>query len=369
MMLRELGSLSDSVQFRDHLITKLDLDLNEETRRDLTKFCQRFSSKVHGKWTQCNRTLAEFLKKQANWLESPISWPENFPFGNQQEPQEQTTAEISQCSDLDLSDNTENIPPAWTSTPSTSTGSVPRKPFEELGPRQKRRRVKQMSESHSSEELSLVSSRSLQSSGNEDVSKIMNHLLNHPEDVKKVMDSIAGNKSTKIMYSVEKALALIVSLKLSKFQYTNLKLMASEQGCDLYPSYHKIKQAKMQCYPAKEDITITEDCARIRLQALLDLTTKKLIKAIDIGTEANYKLVSKWGFDGASSQSNYKQKTTNEFDDSSVFMASLVPIRLLHGDDVIWVNETPSSTCFCRPIMFKFMQETLLTVKAEKKNN
>jgi hypothetical protein len=41
------------------------------------------------------------------------------------------------------------------------------------------------------------------------------------------------------------------------------------------------------------------------------------------------KLTSKWGFDGSSAQSNYKQRSEMaDFDDSSVFMTSLVPLKL-----------------------------------------
>lgn len=47
-------------------------------------------------------------------------------------------------------------------------------------------------------------------------------------------------------------------------------------------------------------------------------------------------------------------------------MASLVPLKLTAEDGcVIWQNQCPSSTSYCRPIMWKFMKETEFNVKNE----
>lgn len=48
-------------------------------------------------------------------------------------------------------------------------------------------------------------------------------------------------------------------------------------------------------------------------------------------------MIVKWGCDGSSGQSNYKQIA--DFDDSSIFMSSMVPIRI-HSknqpEKIIW---------------------------------
>lgn len=100
---------------------------------------------------------------------------------------------------------------------------------------------------------------SLRNTGNEDVGKIINHLLNHPEDLEKVKECLSTSKAKSSTYSPDKALSLLVSLKLSRWQYINLREAANEHGSDLYPSYYKIKQAKSRCYPGQEDIIITEE--------------------------------------------------------------------------------------------------------------
>ncbi|CAB3250240.1 unnamed protein product [Arctia plantaginis] len=63
----------------------------------------------------------------------------------------------------------------------------------------------------------------------------------------------------------------------------------------------------------------------------------------DIASVIEYilKLISKWGFDGASNQSRYKQKIEGEQDDSSIFMTSLVPLKLTDGDNTLWNNPKP----------------------------
>lgn len=68
----------------------------------------------------------------------------------------------------------------------------------------------------------------------------------------------------------------------------------------------------------------------------------------------------KWGIDGASGQSQYKQIFTSaeSTDDKSIIMISLVPLQIQSGSTVLWRNPQPSSTRYCRPIRFEFVKET-----------
>jgi len=144
-----------------------------------------------------------------------------------------------------------------------------------------------------------------------------------------------------------------------------------------YPSYHKVLLAKKDCYTSKENITVTEIYTQIKLQALLDLTTQRLLKACNIERHElqNLILICKSGFDGANGQSLYKQKFTeisNHNDcskptDSSIFMTCLVSLRLVNSQSVLWENAQPSSTKYCRPIKikFQFISENTAIIKAE----
>lgn len=74
----------------------------------------------------------------------------------------------------------------------------------------------------------------------------------------------------------------MTSLQLSKLKYIRLREISIEHGANLYPSYYKVQQAKKDCYPPTEAITITDTFAQINLQALLDLTVHKMLKTFDI---------------------------------------------------------------------------------------
>lgn len=360
MVLREkLGSLSDSKKLFEYLKQTLDFNWTDETNAKLRTFCQKFCANISGRWKRSNRTLGNFLKRNGDWLETAITWPENL---DSQEENVQPD---------DDSENLENLPPSTSEASTSSLQFTPRKPFEELCNKQKRRRVELLSKSLSPKEIYGATTETLKSSGSTEISKIMEHLLHHPEDVDRVKTCLSKKCIDSCpLYTPEKALALSIALNLSKWQYINLRDSAIEQGvASLYPSYYKIMQAKLNCYPKKEDITLTEDGASLKLQALLNLTTSRLLEAMDfdLTSKADLKLICKWGFDGASSQSNYKQKaSSSDFDDSSVFMVSLVPIRLMRDEVIIWENDRPSSTLYCRPIMFKFMKECKSSVQEEK---
>ncbi|CAG4934584.1 unnamed protein product [Colias eurytheme] len=360
MVLREkVGSFSDNKKLCEYLKQTLNFNWTEENSATLLKFCRKFCSNISGRWERSHRTFSNFVKRNGDWLESAIIWPKDIIPQEEQNPQ-----------NYDTNENLENLAPSQIEPVASTSSSLysPRKPFEELGDRQKRRRVEQLSKSLSPQELQKSTLQSFKSCGNEELGKIMSHLLSNPEDIEKVKTCL-DHKNRDNSYTPEKALALLISLNLSKWQYINLRDSASEQGVHIYPSYHKIKQAKLSCYPSKEDVTITEDGACIKLQALLDLTVYRLLEALefDLLKKSDLTLICKWGFDGASSQSNYKQKSSEtELDDSSVFMASLVPIRLLHGESITWENDRPSSTFYCRPIRFKFMKESEQAVLLEK---
>ena len=66
--------------------------------------------------------------------------------------------------------------------------------------------------------------------------------------------------------------------------------------------------------------------------------------------------ICKWGYDGSSSQSQYKQGGAS--DDGQILHTSLVPLQLLYGNCVVWQNRTPSSTRFCRPLKLEYVRET-----------
>ncbi|XP_050498858.1 uncharacterized protein LOC126879708 [Diabrotica virgifera virgifera] len=72
----------------------------------------------------------------------------------------------------------------------------------------------------------------------------------------------------------------------------------------------------------------------------------------------------KWGFDGSSNHSMYKQKFQESCDlvDSDLLLTSIVPLKLttqqFESEEIVWLNPRSSSTRFCVPIKFEFIKET-----------
>ncbi|KAL0879456.1 hypothetical protein ABMA27_003207 [Loxostege sticticalis] len=133
-------------------------------------------------------------------------------------------------------------------------------------------------------------------------------------------------------------------------------------GHQVYPSFYSLSKSKASCCPSDEHISVTESRAEIKLQAILDKTAERLAQDEVIRSvlpRSYYTLISKWGCDGSSGHSTYKQRFENtNATDEFLFVYSFVPLRLLDGETVIWQNPRLSSTLYCRPIKFIFAKET-----------
>lgn len=167
----------------------------------------------------------------------------------------------------------------------------------------------------------------------------------------------------------DEALALFVDAKLTKQQYSLIRDLVNAKCCNLFPSYKKLAIAKKRCYPKQEHITITSTGIDIKLQSLLDHTAERILQTKtdeELKDHRELVLISKWGCDGSSGFSEYKQKTEESYSDSSIFCISLVPIQLnsiLLENVIVWSNCRPSSTRYCRPIKFEYAKETDLYIK------
>ena len=146
---------------------------------------------------------------------------------------------------------------------------------------------------------------------------------------------------------------------------------AKSRNCNMYPTYNQLLQAKAVAYPS--DVFISETKCEVPLQSLLNNTCKRLFEVLSLSEldpeGTNYILVCKYGFDGSSGHSNYKQ-AWNEVNasDESLLLTSLVPLKLQNTvtQKVVWKNPRLSSTRFCRPIRMQWIRESTEITKAEK---
>lgn len=339
------------------LSVRLGSSLTDEDSVTLKEFCRRFTRAVKKRWIKSHRKADAFRSYYSDWLQANIDWPSCI----------QTDLLIQAPS----TENASSEPLPSTSNMKVSASTMtkrPRKPFEDLGNKQKKRR----SDEHKSEnpiELAYSAATLLKEDGRDDIAAVIKYMLKNPEAATKIKEIIEKPVSS-ALFSPEKALGLLLSLKLSKWQYITLREATIRQGSkDIYPSYYKVQKAKLQCYPSKECISVTDSSAEIVLQSLLDLTVARIFESLPNSSVIQGKkltLISKWGFDGASNQSRFKQKMDSDQDDSSIFMTSLVPLKLIAEDDTVWLNPKPCSSFYCRPVKFSFVKENKDVVIGEK---
>lgn len=246
--------------------------------------------------------------------------------------------------------------------------------FEDASASTKRRKLMEIEENYTSQEIQETFLRILRNSGRTKIAKAIIKMLNESDNC---FENIKNEDECKLKpFSTEGALALMQDIKLSKFQYNILHLEAKMRNADIFPSYHNLLEAKKDCYP--EEVQITETEARVNLQSSVNHLVERLLKSphIVLSTEfsrqkkCNLELEIKYGCDGASGQSTFDQKfSDSNSSDESIFTVSMVPLclRVTDTKEVIWMNPHPGSPKRCLPILLMLAKETTERTKKEMK--
>lgn len=233
----------------------------------------------------------------------------------------------------------------------TSSGR-PVIPFKESSLRTKRRKTKHLRRNNTLSELAFATHMNLRAAGFETAAKLVQKITETtPAIAKEIQQAWKKSKidTAPKSYTAQEALSLFISTRLSKAQYLKLRKEAKERNCNIYPSYHHLMSAKIECLPHPDIIKVNESSGEVALQELLDHTVQRLMELVaetlsDISANhINLKMYHKWGFDG-SGQARYKQKISDNINDSNMFLTSFVPLKLVFEDRVIWKNPRPSST-------------------------
>lgn len=250
-----------------------------------------------------------------------------------------------------------------------TTRGRPETVFFSLSERSKRRKTEEIRSSFSPEELCYAAQMQFRAAGKLDTALVMKDVtLSTPTRASKYKK--AYTKVNAIQFSSDEALSVFIEAKLTKFQYNIIRDAAKQHNSNLYPNYESITSAKKRCYP--QDLVITEGRAEVPLQSLLNHTVSRLFQSLEeVFSSLNSEelsvlcLITKWGCDGSSGMSEYKQKFSDpSISDASIFLTSLVPVQLVSGDPnsnekrVLWQNPRTSSTRYCRPIRLQFQHET-----------
>lgn len=165
-----------------------------------------------------------------------------------------------------------------------------------------------------------------------------------------------------VPYTAEEV--LIEDAKLIKYQYEHIRMQAARRNANICPLYQNFSAAQKKCYPKL--IEITKKGASVDLQSLIEHTIKRLIKSFNVSLPpianrlCELELILKWGCDGSSDQSEYKQKfEDSEATDETIFSISMpLCLKDMSTNEDIWKNPQPSSTKYCKPIKFEFSKET-----------
>jgi hypothetical protein len=263
---------------------------------------------------------------------------------------------------------------------STSCGRVdrPSKEFSLSCERGKRRKVREIREANSAEQLTLAAEMNLRASGSHAAANVIKDVTSTtPTRASRYMAAFAsscGPKPKEINADV--ALSIKIKSKMSRDSYNSVREVVNDnRGVSILPSYYKIKATKTRTYPLELAMCITETSAIVTLQALLDHTASRLlevqsdvIQSLDESITSNITLYIKWGFDGSSAAEYKQQFSESDSSDTNILFTSIVPIRMRSLDDeiIIWNNPRPSSTRYCRPLRLQFAKETVQSTLSEK---
>ena len=294
--------------------------------------CQRnILVKLKDRWAAARRTKARFLSKNGDWL----SVRECFPGGP--------------CS-------------------SRADAGRPALPFPEKGRRSKLKATEDLRRSHGREELVFCAASKVYEAGQRGAGKVLEEVGSPRRGPSLVARTKARASIDHRNFSADEALALVVDLDLTRAAYRSMRRAAMDHGCSLYPPCGKIRDAKVQCMPPAETIVVESHLAQVPLQDLLHHTAGRLLQ-LQADVLANMKkpaeltLICKWGLDGSTGHSRYKQAGVER--DELVFATTLVPLELQNKRQVVWRNSTPSSPRFCRSLRIAFAKESTELTRQE----
>lgn len=303
--------------------------ITEEIESKLTNLYKYFKVK----WSSCHRTRRVFLEKNEDFLNKVFSF---------------AVGEVTGDDDL----------------PSTSRGR-PLKSLDVCSVYTKKQKLSGATCNITTEDVSTALSLKYNKDHQKRKADITKAVLNaSPLRVKRIKASIPTPQADPIKYDSPTALALFLDLGLSKEKYNVLRTSLRSHNIDVLPSYKALTEAKKEAIP--RNCQVTETSAEVNLQELMDHTAKRILSSMNdmelqsLPTSLN--MLSKWGCDGSSGQSAYKQTISSAdgqtVSDANLFMASLVPLRLKSEITEHWKNPRPSSVHFCRPILFKYAKES-----------
>lgn len=315
-----------------------NISLNEDQMRLISKQVKDFVNYIKKHLPKCNRKLERFKTKHSKWLSKSI---------------------IIVMDEQYVSPN--------------KIGR-PKLNYEDAGPRLKRKLASEVASQnkHATPLLVHAATVSAKKSNDRDMAFVLNKAGSNG-NIAEVRNKLFAVNPTPV--SADNALAFLIDNRLTKQQYINMKQHTKKQGCDIYPPYSEVVESKLKCRPV--GILYSETKVQVTLQNLLHHTTHRILTMQDevfelLSDATNCKLIFSYGFDGSSGHSLYKQRFQSNHNsglDNSLFVTTVIPLKVIDElHRVIWLNKTPQSVRFCRPLKIEFVKESTSLILNEKDN-
>ncbi|XP_065662484.1 uncharacterized protein LOC136085069 [Hydra vulgaris] len=222
------------VFLEDHL--KFIAKCTENEQSSLKKALNTFKFHFKQKWIDSNYIEKRFLKHNKLWLIAIISLP----------------------------------------TCIIKRPGRPSKDFELLSLPSKRRRTKALRDQISYAQLTYAAQMSQRDAGHCDASRIMKDISCSPEKANKYRENFNSIQTNVIKkHTPSEVLSIFVEANMTRRQYE----IIHAANKNIYPCYSLLKESKKQCYPPQESMTVSETCCEIKLQDILDHTTRGLCDA------------------------------------------------------------------------------------------
>lgn len=325
----------------DWIVDKFHLnDVSVDLKAEITKKIRSFHLYILKNLPKCNRTITTFKRKHSSWLLSSM------------------TVVVEKINDQVASEN---------------QMGRPRLSYSDAGSRLKRKMAKELADNEENNTSLLVhaASVSAKKAKMSDTAFVLKNTLSTSSSSSEIRKKLSFSEPVPLTPS--QALAFLIDNSVTKAQYNSMRALNKSQFSNIYPCYNKVREAKLECRPT--GVNVTETRAEVSLQNLLNHTASRIFLLQDDVFKkhqniADVKLIASYGFDGSTGQSMYKQRFLGErsdINDDSLFVTSVIPLKLT--DDFgtpLWINQSPQSVRFCRPLKLEFAKETKDLILAEK---
>lgn len=327
----------DAVQ--QHILESIaQKHLNNENIKSINEKVKAFVNYINKHLPKCNSTLERFKGKHSKWLAKSIFI--------------EITGHYALANKV----------------------GRPKCDYESAGPRLKRKLAAELSEENNNLSPLLIHAAtvSAKKSNEKDLAVVLK-AAGSCESINEIKKKLFADEPKQM--SADSALAFLLENGFTKSQYINIQRNAKIHGCDIYPAYPAVLNSKLKLRP--KGIEYFENKAHVSLQNLLDHTSSRILEMQHEVLETlpnvvHCKLFFSYGYDGSSGQSLYKQGFQihdSPSIDSSLFVTTIVPLKLINEtQQIIWLNKTPQSVRFCRPLKIEFIKETTALILAEKEN-